>query len=204
MLRIDVNSGNPYAIPPDNPFVDGDPNTLDEIWSYGERNPWRFSFDRLTGDLWMADVGQGSWEEIDLQLAGSPGGENYGWRCYEGNHPYNLSGCGPMQDYTFPVYKYDHTVGCSTTLWSLTPNGGGWQVNTLGTFSAHPSSFGVGNRSEIYMAGYDTGTIYHLVDGSLPTATPRITRTPTPTRTPTRTPRPTRTPTRTPTPSNGE
>ena len=88
MLRIDINNtagGNNYAIPADNPFVN-DANVLDEIWAIGVRNPWRFSFDRETGDLWIADVGQNAWEEIDFQLASSPGGENYGWRCYEGNH----------------------------------------------------------------------------------------------------------------------
>ena len=92
ILRVDINSdgfpGDPnrnYAVPPDNPFV-GDPNALDEIWAYGVRNPWRFSFDRETGDLFIADVGQNSWEEIDFQPAASTGGENYGWDVLEGMH----------------------------------------------------------------------------------------------------------------------
>ena len=88
MLRIDVDAGVPYAIPPDNPFV-GDPNARDEIWAYGLRNPWRFSFDRVTGDLLIGDVGQGSWEEIDLQPSTSAGGENYGWRLMEGDTCFN-------------------------------------------------------------------------------------------------------------------
>ena len=88
MLRIDVDSGAPYAIPASNPFV-GPGNPLDEIWALGLRNPWRFSFDRLTGAMWIGDVGQEAWEEIDLEPAGDPGGRNWGWRCKEGTHIYN-------------------------------------------------------------------------------------------------------------------
>ncbi len=97
ILRIDVNNANtgdglPYDIPPDNPFAnDNNPGTRDEIWAYGLRNPWRFAFDRQTGDLFIGDVGQGSREEIDFQPAGSNGGENYGWRCLEGDQPFNMS-----------------------------------------------------------------------------------------------------------------
>ena len=111
MLRIDVDGGSPYSNPPSNPFVGvtGD----DEIWAYGLRNPWRCSFDRLTGDLWMGDVGQNAYEEISFQPGNSQGGENYGWRCYEGDHTYNTSGCsGP---YVFPVWEYGHGSGCSIT-----------------------------------------------------------------------------------------
>ena len=82
-MRIDVDSALPYAIPPDNPFVD-DSRALDEIWAYGLRNVWRFSFDRGTGDLYMGDVGQNRWEEINFQPADSAGGENYGWNVWEG------------------------------------------------------------------------------------------------------------------------
>src|SRR5262249_29129636 len=88
MLRIDVEAGVvPYAIPSSNPFV-GNAAYRSEIWALGLRNPWRFSFDRQTGDLYVGDVGQYSWEEIDMQPAGSPGGQNYGWRIREGNHDY--------------------------------------------------------------------------------------------------------------------
>ena len=104
MLRIDVNNGTPYGIPPDNPFVN-DSNVLDEIWALGLRNPWRYSFDRETGDLWIGDVGQNNWEEVDYQPASSAGGENYGWRCFEGNHNFNTSGCGPATDYVGPVFE---------------------------------------------------------------------------------------------------
>jgi hypothetical protein len=113
MLRIDVDGGLPYAIPASNPFVGvtGD----DEIWSYGLRNPWRCSFDSETGDLWMGDVGQNAYEEISFQPASSTGGENYGWRCYEGNNSYNTSGCPSQSTMTFPVWEYSHSSGCSVT-----------------------------------------------------------------------------------------
>jgi glucose/arabinose dehydrogenase len=116
ILRIDVDGASPYAIPADNPFV-GVPSTLPEIWAYGLRNPWRFSFDRLTGDLFIADVGQDSWEEVDFQPAGSQGGENYGWRLMEGNHCYNPpTNCDPG-GLTPPILEYEHGTndanGCS-------------------------------------------------------------------------------------------
>ena len=115
VLRLDVRT-LPYAIPPDNPFAqDGDPNTRDEIWAYGLRNPWRFSFDRETGDLYIADVGQNEWEEINRQPANSSGGENYGWDCYEGAHPYGnaAASCAgtPVEALTFPILEYAHTPG---------------------------------------------------------------------------------------------
>lgn len=117
ILRLDVHSdslGN-YGIPPDNPFI-GNTSFKPEIWSYGWRNPWRFSFDRATGDLWVADVGQGTWEEIDYEPAGSAGG-NYGWRCYEGTHAYSTGGCQPQSAYLSPIFEYQHSTanGCSVT-----------------------------------------------------------------------------------------
>lgn len=113
ILRIDVNSGNPYSIPPSNPFF-GNQDTLPEIWALGMRNPWRFSFDRGTGDLWIADVGQGLWEEINFEQAGSGGGFNYGWDCYEGNASYELTGCSGPSTYRFPIFVYPHSCsqGC--------------------------------------------------------------------------------------------
>ena len=123
MLRIDVDGGSPYAIPPDNPFVGvtGD----DEIWAYGLRNPWRSSFDRETGDLYIADVGQNAREEIDYQPAASGGGENYGWDCEEGTACANsvspdcfgtVNGCS-CGDPTLvnPIHEYTHSVGFSIT-----------------------------------------------------------------------------------------
>ena len=98
MLRINVNSGA-YSIPENNPYGD-------EIWSVGLRNPWKFTFDSLNGDLWIADVGQNEFEEINM-VQNNPANINYGWRCYEGNEPYNLSGC-PDEGLTFPVSTYSH------------------------------------------------------------------------------------------------
>lgn len=116
--RIDVNHGTNYAIPPTNPFVGpGDP--LDEIWSLGLRNPWRFSFDPLTHDLWIGDVGQRSWEEIDFVAAGDPGGRNLGWDCYEGTHTYDDNASQPYcqgKTFTWPVYEYAHSpTACAVT-----------------------------------------------------------------------------------------
>ncbi|WP_420645696.1 PQQ-dependent sugar dehydrogenase [Candidatus Leptofilum sp.] len=107
ILRIDVDGGSPYAIPADNPFI-GDASTLDEIWALGVRNPWRISFDRDTGDLYVADVGQGEWEEVNFQSASSTGGENYGWRCYEGNATFNTANCDDISTYQFPFDDYPH------------------------------------------------------------------------------------------------
>ncbi len=110
ILRIDVDAPPPY-IPSDNPFV-GIPNHREEIWAYGLREPWRISFDALSGDLWIADVGQGSWEEIDFQPASSTGGENYGWRCKEGSHCTSIPGCGCNDPTAIdPIYDYDHLDG---------------------------------------------------------------------------------------------
>jgi len=116
MLRIDVDAGTPYAIPPDNPFVSS-PNVLDEIWAIGLRNPWRYSFDRETGDLYIGDVGQNQWEEIDFQSGASTGGENYGWRIFEGTHTTGLTGFSSVvPDTTWPILEYQHLSGaCSVT-----------------------------------------------------------------------------------------
>ncbi len=117
ILRLDVNGdafsdpNRNYAIPPSNPFV-GQPGD-DEIWSYGLRNPWRPSFDRLTGDLYIADVGQSRREEINFQPASSAGGENYGWNLYEGSLLYKPGTIPP--GLTFPIYEYDHAIGQSIT-----------------------------------------------------------------------------------------
>ncbi len=111
ILRIDV-SGDSYRVPEDNPFV-GTEGVLPEIWAYGVRNPWRFSFDRETHDLYIGEVGQNAWEEINFQPADSAGGENYGWRVYEGTHPY--SGEAALPDAVAPVAEYGHNLGASVT-----------------------------------------------------------------------------------------
>lgn len=115
MLRIDVSGAGPYSIPTSNPFI-SNPNARDEIWMYGLRNPWRWSFDRFTGNMWIGDVGQNVWEEIDLAFAGNSGGQNYGWRCYEGLvHTSGVTVCSPP-DTVNPVYVYSHGGGnCSVS-----------------------------------------------------------------------------------------
>ncbi|MCS6990826.1 MAG: PQQ-dependent sugar dehydrogenase [Chitinophagales bacterium] len=190
ILRIDVNSGSPYGIPPSNPFV-GVPGA-DEIWSLGWRNPWRFSFDRLTGDMWIGDVGQYSWEEVNFEPAGSPGGRNYGWRCYEGNAVYNFSLCNTSTSFTFPVLAYDHTyanggfsviggfvyrgtqnpgmyghyITCdyvSGNFWTLYPNGSGGFITTfIPNLMAGIASFGEGHDGELYATNIGDGAIYRL------------------------------------------
>jgi glucose/arabinose dehydrogenase len=117
LLRIDVDGGSPYAIPPDNPYVGVE--GADEIWAIGLRNPWRFSFDRATGDLYIGDVGQDMWEEIDYQATNSAGGLNFGWHCLEGTHTYTTA--PPCNDpaylagMTGPIAEYSHDVGDAVT-----------------------------------------------------------------------------------------
>ncbi len=187
MLRIDVSGGGNYSIPPTNPFV-GKPGR-DEIWAYGLRNPWRWSFDRLKGDLWIGDVGQNEYEEVDYQPGSSPGGENYGWRCYEGLHAYNTTGCAPQSSYVSPVLEiaqtptnscsviagyvyrgaeYSNMFGtmfltdeCNPNIKTLVPNGsGGFTMANLGTLNGSTLvSFGEDKWGEIYVVAYG-GTIY--------------------------------------------
>jgi cysteine-rich repeat protein len=121
LLRLDVNIETPpyYVAPPSNPFVaPGDPGR-DEIWAFGLRNPWRFSFDRATRDLYIGDVGQDTWEEVDVQPAASTGGENYGWDVFEGRHcfePAPAPSCpDPPDGFTMPVLEYAHGTACSIT-----------------------------------------------------------------------------------------
>ena len=189
MLRIDVDNPGPglnYGIPASNPFVN-DPNVLDEIWATGVRNPWRCDFDNLTGDLWIADVGQNLWEEIDFEPAGV-GGRNYGWRVMEGNHCYNpSSGCNqagltlPIQEYSHggspfrcsvsggAVYRgnqmadmqarYFYSDYCSGQTWSLRQQGG-----AMVDFAEHTAELlvpGGGGLSSIVALGEDAdGEIY--------------------------------------------
>jgi glucose/arabinose dehydrogenase len=197
MLRIDIDSGSPYAIPPSNPFV-GRSDAMPEIWAYGLRNPWRFSFDRATSDLWIADVGQGAWEEVDLQPPTSIGGENYGWNRMEGKHCYPPgSSCNPSL-YTLPIVEYGHNAAdcsasitggyryrgarfsrmagiyfygdyCNGGIWGVTQQGNSWTVRSLITTRIAASTFGEDLSGEIYVADYATGVIYQIVD-QLPAA----------------------------------
>lgn len=114
ILRIDVDAGSPYAIPADNPFV-SHPTARRETWAYGLRNPWRFSFDRATGDLYIGDVGQNALEEISFQPGGSGGGVNYGWNTMEGSACYSpATGCDPT-GLEPPIFEYSHGEGCSVS-----------------------------------------------------------------------------------------
>jgi glucose/arabinose dehydrogenase len=113
MLRIDVGGTAPYVVPADNPFV-GVAGARSEIWSYGLRNPWRYSFDRANGDLYVADVGQDNWEEVDYEPVGA-GGRNYGWNNTEGTHCYPSGSTCSTAGLTMPVTEYPHSVGCSVT-----------------------------------------------------------------------------------------
>jgi len=192
LLRVDVDGGSPYAVPPTNPFA-GSATARPEIWAYGLRNPWRFSFDRATGDLWIADVGQGSREEIDVQSAGSAGGANYGWNVMEGTQCYQ-AGCTPPAGAVPPVLDYTHDDGsCSITggyvyrggaipalqgaylyadycrgwVRSLRYAGGG-VTDLTDRPSLAPggpiSSFGEDARGELYVVEYGTaGTVYRIV-----------------------------------------
>jgi glucose/arabinose dehydrogenase len=185
ILRIDVNSGDPYAIPPDNPFVNG--GGKPEIWAYGLRNPWRFSFDRETDDLYIGDVGQDSWEEIDYLSSGGPGGTNFGWDYREGKHAYE--GTPPAGlDLVDPVAEYGHDQGCSVTggfvyrgknlpawqgiylfgdycsglVWGLIKGGdGAWTDQVLFQTGAQITSFGEDESGEVYLVDHG-GTVYRL------------------------------------------
>lgn len=191
LLRIDVDSALPYGIPLDNPFVGK--AGADEIWALGLRNPWRFSFDRQTGDLWIGDVGQNMWEEVDFQPAGV-GGLNFGWRCYEGTHAYNLN--PPCQGVlTPPVAEYSHSEGQSVTggfvyrgkrfpalagyyfyadfsqgkIWSLQKSGSTWSSPVLLLDTPYAiSSFGEDEAGELYIADLSGGTIRLLADAQGP------------------------------------
>lgn len=185
MLRIDVNAET-YTIPPDNPFVDN-PDFLPEIWAWGLRNPWRFSFDRETHDLYIADVGQWLWEELNFQPADSPGGENYGWSAWEATHPY-LEDVVIETEVTMPVIEYGHEAGCSITggyvyrgaaipklqgtyLYGDYCNGfiwfarrseeGIWEGEFIMDTDFVVSSFGEDEAGELYLIDYK-GDVYYL------------------------------------------
>jgi len=186
LLRIDVDNpggGNNYGIPADNPFA-GSPINAEEIWAYGLRNPWKFSFDSDTGDVWIGDVGQNQVEEINHEL-GTSAGLNYGWRCYEGNLPFNTSGCPPMGDLTFPIAQYPLSGGncavtsgyvyrgvlypamegyyfaadvCSGRLFTVD---GGGNFMDHGSFGGTWVSFGTDADDELYIADL-SGEIYRV------------------------------------------
>jgi hypothetical protein len=190
LIRIDVDpaQGN-YAIPQDNPFV-GNGSVRDEIWALGLRNPWRISFDSGNGDLYIADVGQNRWEEINHQPASSGGGQNYGWdiaeasECTGGGNACNTAGFTP------PVAEYDHDFGCSVTggevyrgddypnlfgtylfgdycsgnIWGLRRNGGQWDMTLLAETNYSIPTFGRGEDGNVYLASQFSG-VYLISDG---------------------------------------
>lgn len=180
ILRIDVSSGAATYRLPKNPF-------RNEIWAYGLRNPWRFSFDRTTGDLYIADVGQDEVEEINYQPAGAGAGANYGWNVMEGNHCFKKKDC-KKDGLTLPVAVYDHDKGdcsvtggyvyrgkieqlrgiylygdfCSGRIWGLRKVGSQWKTELLADTHYAISTFGEDEDGEIYLADYGSGTIYRL------------------------------------------
>lgn len=186
LLRINVDQTQGslnYAIPPDNPFANNTQGFREEIYAYGLRNPWRFSFDFSTGQLWCGDVGQSSREEIDIITNGG----NYGWRCYEGTLPYNTTGCTGT-NYLPPIWEYPRSEGYSVTggyvyrgpnlpelfgkyiygdygtrkIWALTYDGVNPLVNQfLVTCNSAISSFGIDLNNELYVVGYN-GIIYRF------------------------------------------
>ena len=185
VLRIDVDQGDPYAIPDENPLASG--GGRPEIWAYGLRNPWRFAFDRQTGDLYIGDVGQSQHEEIDFQPAASQGGENYGWNILEGTACYGSDSC-QTDGLTPPVFTYTHAVGgcsvtggvvyrgsalpewqgvylfgdyCSGIVGGLLP-AANWQQAWLFPGLGNISSFGEDASGEVYLADL-SGTIYQFV-----------------------------------------
>jgi glucose/arabinose dehydrogenase len=197
ILRIDVDSGSPYAVPPSNPFVNR-AGARGEIWAFGLRNPWRFSFDRVTGDLWIADVGQDAWEEVDFAPATSIGGENYGWRRMEGKHCFLPTTNCSDASMTLPVFEYSHVEGCSITggylyrgvkypalkgtflfgdycsgsIWGTKRSAGDtFATKKLLTTNAAITGFGEDVNGEVYVIDQDRGLIYNIRETTV--ATPR-------------------------------
>jgi glucose/arabinose dehydrogenase len=187
MLRIDVESGaKPYAIPPGNPFLQRK-GYRPEIWATGLRNPWRFSFDPKTGDLYIADVGQDLYEEVDVQATGSRGGENFGWNIMEGMHCFKTQSCNKA-GLIMPVAEYGHDKGCSITggmvyrgaeypalqgtylysdfcsgrIWGLRRGTDGWQHAELMISGRAVSTFGEDEQGNLYLSDYREGALYKV------------------------------------------
>lgn len=194
MLRLDVTSdtGAPYQVPADNPWVQADWNgrdMRDEVWAVGLRNPWRYSFDRATGDLWIADVGQNLYEEVHYVPAGSPGGLNFGWPIMEGTHCFPETAACERAGLEIPVVDYAHAGnGCSITggyvyrgsaspalagvylygdycsgkIWGLAREGNGWRSALLLESGLNISSFGEDEAGELYVVDL-RGGVYRVV-----------------------------------------
>ena len=207
MLRLDVDGAAPYAIPSDNPFAGGAHCTADhtvsanncpEIYAWGLRNPWRWSFDSATGELWLGDVGQGAFEEIDRIQRGG----NYGWDCREGTSPFSspAPSCSAAAGLIAPVHEYGRSLGFSVTggyvyrgsaisglagnylfadygsgrIWRLVPNGGGLAAEELLNTSLSIASFGEGSDGELYVVDIAGGGLHRIVPGAAPPASPPV------------------------------
>jgi hypothetical protein len=189
MLRIHLDTDSTYTIPNDNPYKN-DTSSKGEIWNIGLRNPWRFSFDRLNDDLWIGDVGQNSLEEVDYAPSPRSGGENYGWRCYEGGNVYNNTDCADASSYTSPIFTYDRsseTGGHSITggyvyrgskfqdlygyyvcadfisknFWLLKPVGNKFESILKNNVLENVTSFGEDIFGELYLTSFN-GKIYSV------------------------------------------
>jgi len=190
MLRIDVESGQvPYGIPDSNPFAFDDGHQP-EIWALGLRNPWRFSFDRSTGDLYIADVGQNAYEEVNFQDASSAGGENYGWRIMEGNHCFDpdpcdsaglvlpvaeysqgSAGCSVIGGHVYRGVRWPRLAGvylygdyCSGRIWGLRQTGAGWENQQLANTGRSISAFGLDELGAVFVVDYGSGEILAVTD----------------------------------------
>lgn len=194
ILRIDVDNpsgGNNYGIPNSNPFVNS-PDAKPEVWAFGLRNPWRFSIDETTDEIWIADVGQADIEEINKQSL-NDSGLNYGWRCYEGSQPFNLSGCPNASELTFPFSEYTHDNGncsitggivyrgsnypqlqglyffadyCSGMIGTVDSNG---TINIAANKTGNWVSFGTDVYNELYIVSISDGKIYKIKDATVST-----------------------------------
>lgn len=199
LLRIDVDNpqnGKNYGIAADNPYIDN-PNALSEIWASGLRNPWKFSIDKSTNDLWVADVGEQYYEEIN-KVSAAEGGINYGWRCYEGNNEFNLVNCPNVSILTFPIAEYSHSDSgifkcsvtggyvyrgtsqssltgiyffadyCSSEIGMLTENNGSWTMTFSEAFEGNNwTTFGEDVNGELYIGDISSGSIYKIKDATL-------------------------------------
>lgn len=208
LLRIDVDNprnGKHYGIPSDNPYFDDEDedddedDELQEIWARGLRNPWKFSIDRVTNEMWIADVGENLYEEINKVSASTPG-LNYGWRCYEANAPFNQNDCPDTDELIFPIAEYSHSDSglfkcsitggyrhrgteqtslngiyffadyCSSEIGMLKENGGNWTMSFSEPFKGNNwTTFGEDVNGELYIADITSGYIYKITDSTLGT-----------------------------------
>ncbi|WP_080056472.1 PQQ-dependent sugar dehydrogenase [Spirosoma aerolatum] len=197
IFRIDVDHGTPYAIPATNPYSSPSDGVADEIYALGLRNPWRWSFDRLTGDMWIGDVGQDGWEELNFTPSNATAPQNYGWPCYEGTHAYN-SNCSGSDTYHMPLLDYsgyNYGSGASITggyvyrgtvypklygwyvfgdyqrgtYWSLkrADDGTFQQITQLSLPTVLPVSFGQDPNGELYVLSFAEGKLYRIIERTI-------------------------------------